>query len=61
MENCGLGVLDMTAYTAKNAFDNTGYDISTDIALTRAGKEKLVCVSCKPGYKSDSLYNDGVL
>lgn len=37
MENCGLGVLDMTAYTAKNTFDNTGYDIAN--AGTRTGKE----------------------
>lgn len=39
MENCGLGVLDMTAYTAKSSFDNTGYDINTVNAGTRTGKE----------------------
>lgn len=39
MENCGLGVLDMTAYTAKNTFNNTGYDITTANAGTRTGKE----------------------
>lgn len=39
MENCGLGVLNMSAYTDKTAFDNSGHDINTAGAAGRTGKE----------------------
>ena len=48
MANCALGFLNLRTYTAKTAFDNTGYDLAN--GATRTGKEQLTCVACKPGY-----------
>lgn len=53
MANCGLGLLNLTTYTDRTAFNNTGYAEKTG-TVGRAAKEHLACVACKPGFKPDS-------
>lgn len=53
MANCGLGFLNLRLYTDRNAFNNTGYSLTSGTD-GRADKEHLGCVACKPGFKPDT-------
>ena len=53
MANCGLGLLNLSTYTDRPNFNNTGYAENTN-TIGRENREHLACVACKPGFKPDS-------